>query len=72
MSLRSPKHKFSATITFDNFIKGIGQTTTVTANSIEEVEALAKGYNLPMHVSISENKAEYPAFDWVKVKEYNQ
>lgn len=72
MSLRSPKHRYSAAITFEQYVKGIGQTVTVTGNTVEEVEALAKSYKFPMHVTISENKAEYPSFDWVKTKEYNQ
>lgn len=71
MSLRSPKHKFSGCVTFKEYVPGIGQTVTVTGNSIEEVEHLTSEYRKnKCDICIKENKAEYPKFDWVVVKEY--
>lgn len=72
-SLRSPKHKFLVQICFDTPIEGIGSTITVTANDLDAAGALAKssaqGY--PAHVTIKENKAEYPLFEWSVVSEYD-
>lgn len=69
--MKSPRDKFSASITFDKYVEGIGQTATVTGNSIEDVEHLTSSYKQRAHVIIRENKVEYPQFDWVTVKEYN-
>lgn len=73
MSLRSPKHKFSAQICFDMPLKGIGSTITVTADSISDAEHLADltAQGHPAHVTVKENKKEYPKFDWVVISEYN-
>ena len=72
MSLRNPKHKFSASITFEKHVEGIGQSVTITADTLQELQALAKEYRkFNSHVLIKENKAEYPKFNWVEVKEYN-
>ncbi len=72
MSLRNPKHKFSASITFEKHVEGIGQSVTITADTLRELQALAKEYRkFNSHVLIKENKAEYPKFNWVEVKEYN-
>lgn len=72
-SLRSPKHKFSVQICFDTPIEGIGSTITVTANDPDAAGALAKSnaQGHPVHVTIKENKAEYPSFDWSVVSEYD-
>lgn len=72
-SLRSPKHKFSAQICFDAPIEGIGSVITVTADDLGDVEHLASlnAQGHPAHVTIKENKAEYPSFDWSVVSEYN-
>lgn len=72
MSTRSPKHKFSASITFEKYVYGIGQTAIATAQTLQEVEYLASQYReFNPNVLIKENKDEYPKFNWVKVKEYN-
>lgn len=69
---RSPKHKFLASITFEKYVEGIGQSVTITADTLREIEGLAKEYQkFNSHVLIKENKAEYPKFNWVEVKEYN-
>lgn len=71
MSLRSPRHKYSCSITFDKYVEGIGQSVTVTGQSVGEVESIATQYkNYHPHVCISENVSEYPVFNWVKVKDY--
>lgn len=72
-SLRSPKHKFAAQICFDTPIEGIGSVITVTANDLGDARALASlnAQGHPAHVTIKENKAEYPSFDWSVVSEYN-
>lgn len=69
--MRSPKDKFSASITFNKYVEGIGQSATVSGNTMEEVEHLAASYKQQGRVVIRENKAEYPRFDWVTIKEYN-
>lgn len=72
-SLRSPKHKFLAEICFDVPLEGIGSVITVTDNDLSNLEhlvvQLAQG--CPAHVTIRENKAVYPSFDWNVVGEYN-
>lgn len=72
VSLRSPKHKYMAGITFAMYVEGIGQAVSVTGNSIQDVKNLALEYKqFNPHIVIRENKAEYPKFDWVIVEEYN-
>ena len=72
-SLRSPKHKFLAQINFDVPLEGVGSVITVTDNDLGNLKhliaQLAQG--CPAHVTIRENKAVYPSFDWNMVDEYN-
>lgn len=72
-SLRSPKNKFSVQVCFDKPLKDVGSVILMTANTMGDAEHLAKlnaqGY--PAHVTVKENKKEYPQFDWVVVSEYN-
>lgn len=72
-SLLSPKNKFSVQVCFDKPLKYIGSVSTMTANTISDIEYLVKmnvrGY--PAHVTVKENKKEYPSFDWVVVSEYD-
>ena len=71
-SIRSPKNKYSCTITFKKNIEGIGQTVTVTDNTIEDLEHLAEKYRkYDCHICIKENNKEYPKFEWVTIKEYD-
>lgn len=72
-SLYSPKHRFSVQVCFDKPLKGIGSTITMTANTMSDIEHLAKmnAQGHPAHVTVKENKKEYPMFDWVVVSEYN-
>lgn len=72
VSIRSPKHKYMANITFAEYVQGIGQAVSVTGNSIQDVKNLVLEYKrFNPHVVIRENKAEYPKFDWVVIEEYN-
>ena len=67
-SIRSPKHKYLGAITFKNYVEGIGQTVTVTDNTIEDLEHLAEKYRkYDCHICIKENNKEYPKFEWVTI-----
>lgn len=70
---QSPKNKFFASIRFDKYVKGIGGGTSVGADTLEAVEhrVLQFAQGKAGHVTIKENKADYPAFSWETVKEYN-
>lgn len=72
-SYRSPKNKFSVQVCFDTPLKGVGSTITMTANTMSDIEYLAQlnAQGHPAHVTVKENKNEYPIFDWVVVSEYN-
>lgn len=71
-STRSPKNKYTASITFSVYVEGIGQSVTVGAMSVQEAKDLAKEYGkFSPNVVIRENKKEYPEFDWVVIEEYN-
>ena len=73
ISLRSPKHRFSAQIDFDAPLDGVGSVITVTDNDLCDLEYLVikLAQDHPAHVTVRENKAAYPSFDWVVVGEYN-
>lgn len=69
--MRSPKDKYSATITFSKYVEGIGQSVTVTGNSIQEINDLALSYKkFGAYIVVRENKSEYPKFNWEVIKEY--
>ncbi len=72
-SLRSPKHKFLAQINFDVPLEGVGSVITVTDNDFGNLKHLIVQFaqGCPAHVTIRENKAVYPSFDWNMVDEYN-
>nr|DAH70611.1 MAG TPA: hypothetical protein [Caudoviricetes sp.] len=72
-SLRSPKHKFLSQINFDTPLEGVGSTITLTSDDLSELEHLSvlAAQGCPAHVTIRENKAVYPLFDWNIVDEYN-
>lgn len=72
-SLRSPKHRFLAQINFDVPLEGIGSVITVTDNYLGNFKHLIVQFaqGRPAHVTIRENKAVYPSFDWIVVNEYN-
>lgn len=73
--LRSPKAKFSLAINFNRPIEGIGSSLTYTGNSVEALKSLSKKVLSSAgaekaQCQICENKATYPAFDWVSVESY--
>lgn len=70
-SLRSPKNKFRAQINLAE-AKDFGSSVTFTANSIDELKALAEttADGAEASVQIFENKAEFPTFDWQLVECY--
>lgn len=72
-SSRSPKNKFSVQVCFDKPLEGVGSVITMTANTMSDAEHLANlnAQGHPAHVTIKENKKEYPKFDWVVISEYN-
>lgn len=73
MSNRSPKNKYSATIVTETPINdGGSNSSTITANTIEEIENLAflEAQGISAHVTIKENKKEYPSSDCQIVKTY--
>ena len=70
MSLRSPKHKYCATITFDKFIDGIGQSVTMSNNDLRVLKSMITEFKFSGYVELRENKEEYPKFEWVKIDCY--
>lgn len=72
-SLRSPKHKFLSQICFDTPLEGVGSTITLTSDDMSELKHLSvlAAQGCPAHVTIKENKALYPSFEWSIADEYN-
>lgn len=74
MALRSPKHKYCATITFDKYINGVGQSIIRSSDDLEALKSimaqLREDYKVSGYVEIRENRAEYPKFDWFKIDWY--
>lgn len=78
-SLRSPKNKFSAELTYSKPLNGVGSTTTLSANDVAELKARAKFYidqahrnDATCHVKISKNIKQYPDFDWKVIDQYEE
>ena len=72
-SMRSPKNKFQGVIYFDQAIEEIGSVIRFTSNDIEGLKTLCtqQAGNHPARVTILENKAVYPSFDWVEVDRFD-
>lgn len=74
MSIKSPKNKYSATITLDKANKYIGSKVSFTYNDIEALKRLVKDQcgcvKCGCTVVISQNMKEYPQFEWVEVEKY--
>ena len=72
-SLRSPKNKYQGVIRFDKPLVDLGSVIRFTFNTVEGLkrlcEAQAKSY--PCRITILENMAEYPSFDWREVEHYD-
>lgn len=74
MSIKSPKSKYSATITLDKASKEIGSQVTFTHNDIEGLKKIVAEQcgcvKCGCTVVISQNLKEYPQFEWVEVERY--
>jgi len=75
MSFRSPKNKYSVSLTYGKALKEIGSSSTFTTNEINENDNVlkhhidqAKRNETSLTVVWKENKKVYPEFDWVEVK----
>lgn len=72
-TMRSPKNKYQGVVNFDKAIKEIGSVVRYTSNDIESLKSLCNA-QAGMHackVTIMENMATYPSFDWQVVETYN-
>lgn len=73
MNSFSPKNKFSANVTFDKYVKGIGNCVTVTADTAEDAEcfayeAMKDAKVKSAQIVIKKNIESYPKFKWLIVK----
>lgn len=70
-SIRSPKNKFRGII-YQAGISGSSDSFSLTFNNLNtlklRLEEAANGKYA--HIIISENKKEYPLFDWVEIENY--
>ena len=76
-SFKSPKNKFRASITYSKALTEIGSSSSATANSVDDLKAYIQHYIDQAHnnsakctIVISENKSEYPLFNWVEIEKY--
>lgn len=79
LSAKSPKNRFRASITYSKPLSEIGSSSSVMANDIETLKDRVLFYtkqasknNTTSYITISENKSEYPFFNWVEVESYGQ
>lgn len=70
-SIHSPKNKFHGTI-YQAGISGSGDCLSLSCNSLEELKVMLEkeANGKPAHIVISENKKEYPRFDWIEIDNY--
>ena len=75
--MNSPKNKFRYQLTYGKSIKGIGSSSSFTANELDKNHPTiqhhakqAKRNNTTLNVVVLENKKVYPDFDWQKVKSF--
>lgn len=71
--MRSPKNKYQGVINFDQPVEEIGSVVRFTSNDINALKSLceAQAKMYACRITILENKATYPSFDWVEVEKYN-
>ena len=76
-SLHSPKIKFRASISYSKALSEIGSSSTAMGMTLEDVKTNASFYteqskrnNATSKVVVSENKKDYPSFDWQEVLKY--
>lgn len=76
-SSKSPKNTYFAEINFAKPIAGLGSVISTSAMTLDAVKDQAeRAYSdantkVPAHVVVRENKATYPKFEWVVIKEYD-
>lgn len=72
-SLRSPKNKYQGVIHFDQPVVDLGSVVRFTSNDIKALKSLCERQSLgyACRITILENKAIYPAFDWQEVAHYD-
>lgn len=70
-SVHSPKNKFRGTI-YQAGISGSGDCLSITCSDLIALKSWLKesAKGNPAHIVISENKKEYPLFDWVEIENY--
>lgn len=76
-SFKSPKNKYRASITYNKALKGIGSVSSASANNMDDLKAYIQCYldqarksKVKCFIVISENKKEYPLFNWVEIERY--
>ena len=72
-SIHSPKNKFCGIVNFDEALPEIGSNVRFTWNDKEQLKGLCEdqAQNYPCTITIMENNATYPSFDWQVVEKYN-
>lgn len=77
---KSPKNRFSASITTSKPLGRLGNSFSLSAMTIDELKyqinvryvSQAKRIGASTFVSIKENLKKYPLFDWVEVEKYSE
>ena len=71
-SIHSPKNKFRGVI-YQAGISGSSDCFSLTFNDLNTLRSrLGEAANGKyVHIIISENKKEYPLFDWVEIESYD-
>ena len=72
-SFRSPKNKYQGVINFDTPVVDLGSVIRFTSNDMDSLKHLCEKQSLgyPCRITILENKAIYPSFDWQEVTHYD-
>lgn len=71
MSIKSPKNKYSATITLDKASREIGSQVTNDIEGLKKIVAdQCASIKCGCTVVISQNLKEFPQFEWVEVERY--
>lgn len=74
-NLHSPKNPFRCEINYVKPVKGIGSVQSFSADSVNKCHVMARtmvaNACVAANVTIMENSASYPEFDWRKVMSYD-
>lgn len=78
-SLKSPKNKYRASVSYSKAIKEIGSVSSATANEIDVLKSHIQYYIDQAHrnkatcfITISKNLKQYPEFDWKDIERYTK